>query len=852
MNSATARYQEEKDRLGRTFLIDGNAENYLAAHAVLLEKTLTLKAKEASLSDSIAFLAAGSFSRYELFPFSDIDALVLIPEDLPAAEKEKISAFLTSLWDLGLSVGTAVRTPDETVREAEKDVSVSTNFLESRFLFGDKSLFEYTKSLFFQHFDAKHFFQEKKFEMLQRHRKHDETPYELEPDVKESLGGLRDIQVILWCAQAAGFGNRLEDLAVSGILTGEEEKELSAAKAFLSNLRLCLQLLSGRRENRLLFEKQIPLAQSLGIKGTSGLDAAELLMKRYYRNAHNVELLNAVAMRSLEERLFNPYEAKLPIKAITPEFLARGSTLDVADETLLENHPENFLKLFFEFSVHQELKDFSAHLMRTLYRSVNRSNPEKFKSPDCKRLFRSILESRYGCTRCLQLMNQWGILGRLIPDFGRIVGQMQHDLFHAYTVDQHTLRAIKFIRRFTHSTYAHEFPQCSQVMSEVERPELLVLAALFHDVGKGQGGHHAQIGAKAVGQFALELGYAKEDVQFVEFLVREHLTMSSVAQKKDTSDPKVIQTFSKLVGSKERLDALYLLTVADIRATNPKIWNSWKAQLLEDLYKKTLGFLSGKLQPTSKESFIKEKKNDVCKALKDTPVKKEEIDRFFKELDLAYFMRNSVEDIVWHTSALAADQKRENPVIELKDLGKGLIKIFIFLPDQTGLFSKVLYAFECNGLSVLEARIHTTHSGWALDTFLAEDKRGHVDFAEFKDTFSTRLRENLLESGKLPQTKTGRLSRRSRSFPVKPVVDIEQDASGKGWLLQIACNDRMGLLYTISLILTSYGVNMVSAKITTLDERVEDIFLIDGDRLKEPETILSIEREILRVIEKTT
>ena len=849
MTDQTLRYLKEKEALKESFEETGDVARYLACHTRLLESVIDERAKSLSLPLGVALLAAGGFGRAEVFPFSDIDLLVLIPEDLPENDAERVSSFLTSLWDLGLSVGASVRTARETLADCTQDIALSTNFLEARFLYGNKELFEATRAEYLKALNPVTFFREKELEMHQRRRKHDDTPYELEPDIKESPGGLRDIQVLLWCAQAAGLAETPEDLLTSGILNREEWGELTASRAFLSDLRLRLHLMSERAENRLLFEKQIPLALSLGIRATSGLDAAELLMQRYYRNAHNVELLNAIAMCSLEERLLKTDTRPPNAVPVAPGLIARGQTLDIEDPDRIGKDPAFLLTLFFEFSRRQELKDFTTRLMRALYREARKTDTRPFETRTCKEVFRRILQSRYGCTRCLQLMNQWGVLGRLIPAFGRVVGQMQHDLFHAYTVDQHTMRVIKYLRRFTHSSYAHEFPHCSEVMARMESTEELILAAIFHDVGKGLGGHHAALGEGMAGEFCTSLGLPPFSIDFVRFLVREHLTMSATAQKKDTSDPDVVAEFAALVGDKTNLDALYLLTVADIRATNPKVWSTWKAELLKDLYNKTRSVLSGQPLRTDRQSLLAEKEKAVTAALKKSALTDGQIRDYLDMLDLTYFMRHTVEDILWHAAILTQKRGTVGPIIELKEEASGLIKVFLSLKDKPGLLARVFRTFERNGLSVLEARIHTTRSGNVIDTFLVQDKRNRPNLTEFKSLLTEHLRESLENNQELKPLKAARLSRRSRSFPIKPVIDIEPDDAGKGALLQMTCTDRIGLLYTLARVLASHGVNLVSAKITTLDERVEDVFLIEGEALKNPETVLFIETELLRAIE---
>ncbi len=844
-------YLTRKAQLVSDFQSRHDVSRFLTEHAALLSEIVINRAKDLLNEKNVALFAAGGFARSELFPYSDIDILLIVSKEIADSEKEPITEFLTNLWDLGLTVGASVRTPEEVGKDAVTDISFATNFLESRPIFGSDVLARDAQAIFKASFDAKKFFQEKKLERLQRCHKHGDTPYELEPDVKESIGALRDIHYIRWLSRAAGFGSSLKEIQESGLITEKESEKLTNAMRFLATLRMHLHLMSKREENRLLFEKQTTLANALGFQTSTGLDAAELLMKHYYRKAHEVELLTEITQRDIEERLFEePMPVKGKVEGKNEVFtLDRALTLD--NEDLLLENPKNLVDLFIDITKNTKYRELTSRLMRLMYRIALECPDRYFESlyPEgVRRLFHEIFSAHYGCTRALSLMNRWGILGRLIPEFGRIVGQMQHDLFHVYTVDEHTMQAIRNIRRFTHSSYAHEFPHCSQVMAEFKARSLLTLATLLHDIGKGQGGHHAAIGAEIAENLCRSMGLPPKDTHFVKFLIEEHLTMNHIAQKKDLTDVSVIKDFANIVQRKERLDALYLLTIADIRATNPKLWSAWKGQLLEELYDKTRGYLTGKNQFQTSESAIREKIETVKANLNILAFEKKSIDAFINELDLTYFMRHSTEDILWHATVLLNSEKEALPLISLKERDNGLMEVFLYLEDARAVVAKILRVFERDGLSVLEARIHTTRSGKVLDTFLAEDKRVRAGDA----TFSTRLIEHLkgsLRSEEAPsEPASGKLSRRSRSFPVKPVVDIETDASGKGSLLQISCNDRMGLLYAITYTLARHNVNLISAKITTLGDRVEDVFLIDGEALRDEEAVVAIESELLEVL----
>ncbi len=839
-------YLKKKAELALDFQSRHDVSAYLKVHTALLREVIVNRAKSTINPKIIALFAAGGFARGELFPYSDIDLLLIVSNEITDSEKERITEFLTNLWDLGLTVGASVRTPEEVGKDAATDIAFATNFLEATQIFGSESLGIEAKRVFHRTFDAKKFFQEKKLERIQRYHKRGDTPYELEPDVKESIGALRDIHLMGWQARASGLGQTLDALLTNALLTKNEFNRLTDAHRFLGRLRIELHLMSHRGENRLLFEKQTALAKALGFKSESGLDAAELLMKHYYRTAHEVELLCEITLRDIEERLF-----PIPSKTIEAQNEERNAAFDIESEETLLKHPEKLVTLFLTIAHNTTYREPSSRLLRLLYRIANESTENYFEAlyPEgVRHLFHEMFSAHYGCTRALTLMNRWGLLGRLIPEFGRVVGQMQHDLFHVYTVDEHTIQTIRFIRRFTHSSYAHEFPHCSQVMAEFKDRSLLTFAALLHDIGKGQGGNHAQIGAVIAKRIALALGIRESDAQFVEFLVREHLTMNHVAQKKDLTDPKVIEDFASFVKTKRALDALYLLTVADIRATNPKLWNAWKGRLLEDLYDKTLSYLSGVSSAQTRESVIREKKEGTKASLRKAGFEDKKIDQFIHDLDLTYFMRHSMEDILWHANVLLRNEAQELPLISLRDKGNGLLQVFLYLEDTSGLVAKILRVFERDGLSVLEARIHTTQTAKVLDTFLAQDKRDRADYKTFTAQLIKDLKVSLESTDNSELTLSGKLSRRSRSFPVKPIVDIETDASGKGSILQVSCNDRMGLLYAITQKLARHNVNLISAKITTLGERVEDVFLIDGEALRNQDEVVNLESELLEIL----
>ena len=838
----------ERETLADAFLHDGRVAAYLKHHTALLDRTLIAYAEIAGVPSTCAVIAVGGYGRGEMFPFSDIDVLVLLPENHTPATDASVERFVTELWNLHLTVGSVVRTPSEMLTAAQDDISVATAFLEARYLTGDKTLFETVYADFRKNLNAGLFYRRKLLEMQQRHQHYNDSAYALEPNLKESPGGLRDLQVFLWCTKAAGWGESWRELAKNGIITETESYHLKECLHFLMALRIRLHLTAKRHEDRLVFDVQRTLALSVGCQDTDGLQASEELMKRYYLNAKNVVQLNAILIQAVADRFFTDRLAKEPVKPIDGVFCARGLLLDITDEAAFFADPHAILRTFLIYAQHRELKALSTRLLRVLWHSRYTIDAAYRNYPVNKNLFLKIMQLAHGPYHCLKNMNTWGILGRFLPVFRPIVGQMQHDLFHIYTVDQHTLLVVKYLRRFSHSSYAHEFPLCSEAMNELPGVWRMTVAGLFHDIAKGRGGNHAELGADEVLRFCRDFGIADKDADFIAFLVRHHLTMSHVAQKEDTTDPEVVKRFAAVVKTKERLDGLFALTVADIRATSPRVWNAWKQQLLEDLYRATLTVLTSNKEPTRSTVFAKHRAEAavlVDKAGIPTFIR----DQLWKELNIVYFLRHSPEDIAWHTKETAWTPNLPYPIVRARPvIGGAGIEIMIYCPDQKDLFARVVHYFGLEGLSVLDARIHTTQHGWALDTFLVRDKRERKDVDFLISRIQVKLAAVISAAKPIPEPKTGKLSRRSRNFPVPAIVNFEEDEAHKNWVLQITGNDRLGLLFAIAWVLAKNGIAIETAKISTLDERAEDVFLVASPALKDDEFLVTVESELIDAV----
>jgi [protein-PII] uridylyltransferase len=819
------------------------------------DQLLTQFWSDCGLNNDATLLAVGGYGRSSLFPYSDIDILILLPTNAELAQSlsKKVEQYIASCWDAGLEIASSVRTVAECISESEEDITVRTSLLEARFICGKRSLLkEFTKA-FEAAMDPKVFFQAKLAEQIQRHYKYQDTPYSLEPNCKESPGGLRDLQVISWVSKAALLGDTFKDLNEAGLVTQRELTELNRNQRFLETLRANLHLLAGRRQDVIVFDLQTALAKSMGIEEESSRLASEAIMRRYYWAAKAVNQLNDVLLQNIEALLF-PQESKTT-HTIPGEgneyFIERQGVLDITDPQLYQKHPEQILRTFLVFAQASNVKSLSATIFRALYNARQKMDSKWRAAPVNKALFMELLKQPDGVTRAFQLMNRTSVLGRYLPAFRRIVGQMQHDLFHVYTVDQHILMVLRNVRRFMVIEHTHEFPFCSSLIAHFEKPWLLVIAALFHDIAKGRGGDHSQLGRADVRKFAKEHGLGKKDTELVVWLVAEHLNMSQTAQKQDITDPDVVRAFAKKVGDERHLTALYLLTVADVRGTSPKVWNAWKGKLLEDLYRATLRVLGGAKPDASSE--LAQHQEESRTTLRLYGIDDESYKDLWKQLDVAFFLRQDSSDIAWLTRHLYNKVNSDQAIVRarLSPIGEGL-QVAVYVKDQEDLFARICAYFERHGFSIWDARIHTTRHGYALDTFQISGSTLVDEGGSYRDIIQLvefELTAALTNADPLPNPSMGRLSRQSRTFPIQPRVHMVPDDRGRYYTLALSASDRTGLLYTISRVLAKHQVSIHTARINTLGERVEDVLLLDAANLgKNPKLQIQLETELLEAL----
>ncbi|HEX5091465.1 MAG TPA: [protein-PII] uridylyltransferase [Burkholderiales bacterium] len=835
-----------RDALRSTYLRQPNPTRLLHAHSRLIDGVMRELWRELGPGATAALVATGGYGRGALYPHSDIDVLVLLARDPDGREQARLERLIGMFWDVGLEVGHSVRTVEECVRVARADITVQTALLETRLLAGSRALFRRLTEAMALTVDAAAFFKDKRLEQEQRHAKHQDTPYALEPNLKEAPGGLRDLQTVQWIARASGLGARWRDLERHGLLLREEAIQLARREHVLQDLRIRLHYLAGRREDRIVFDYQTPLAEQCGFRGTPTRRASEQLMQRYYTNAKAIRQLNTILLQNLESRLGGEPEGSP--RALNERFRVRGERLEACDEGLFEREPRAILESFVLMQQHQALRGMTAETLRALWRARFRIDARLRRDPSAQLLFLHFLQQPRGIVHEFRRMNQYGILGRYLPEFGRIVGQMQHDLFHVYTVDQHILMVIRNLRRFAMPEFAHEFPLCSQLMRGFERRWLLYVAALYHDIAKGRGGDHSELGAHDVRAFCRRHRISREDADLVAFLVQHHLRMSGTAQKEDVYDPEVVREFAALVGSERRLVALYLLTVADVRGTSPKVWNAWKAKLLEDLFRAVRRVLTGDALPL--DAAIAEKQAEAARLLRLYALSDHVQDRFWHQLDTPYFLRHDAQDIAWQTRNLHYRVDATVPVVKarLAPIGEG-IQVMVYTPDRKGLFARICGYFDRAGFNIVEAKVHTTRHGYALDTFQLMGQGPGAHYRDMLLQIEKELADELQSDAALAPPRGARLSRRARHFPVSPVVDLRPDERGAYQVLSIVASDRPGLLYAVARSLAQHGVSLQSAKINTLGDRAEDVFLVSGEALSNPRQALQLEQELLRELQ---
>ncbi|QFU77745.1 [protein-PII] uridylyltransferase [Halioglobus maricola] len=802
--------------------------------------------------DNLALVAVGGYGRGELHPCSDVDILILLGPDAKGAETQ-LEGFLTLLWDIGLDIGHSVRTVKECVENARGDITILTNLMEARVLRGASRLMEEVQAgtAVDQMWPSPEFFRAKLQEQRNRHTKFADTEYNLEPNVKSSPGGLRDLQIIGWIAERHFGIESLERLSTQQFLEPEEIQILKEGREFMWKVRYALHMFTGREEDRLLFDHQRALAEMWGFEDGEKL-AVEQFMQVYYRWAQALGMLNEVLVQNFDQDILTA-EGDHDILELNGRFQMRNGYIEARNDNVFSVDPSAILEVFLLSARNDAINGIAAPTIRLLRRSLDLID-DNFRASDINhKMFMDLLRSPYKLTRQLKRMVRYGVLGRYIPEFGTIIGQMQHDLFHTYTVDAHTLEVIENMRRFQIPEFADRFPVTSRVTARLPKIELLYLAGLFHDIGKGRGGDHSELGAVDARTFCEQHKLSKRDTNLVVWLVQNHLTMSAISQRRDISDPDVIQQFAQHVGDQDRLNYLFALTVADINGTNPTLWNAWRGSLLRQLFTETKRALRRGLEnPVDKQDWIDETRNAAIDTLEYRGFTVEEIEDLWQERGEDYFLREKAEDIAWHTEAIAGHHDMSTPLVLARSSVDSNVanttQIFIHARSSAALFSRICAQLEQLDLSIHDARIYNANNGMTLDTFFVLGSDGQA-IAEDAGRI-TDIREaltNALSQDASAQDVNRRTPRAKKSFSIPTETVMSVDEVKNYSVLEVATPDRPGLLARIGKIFVEFGIELQAAKIQTLGERVEDVFFItDAEQqpITDPERCEALQQAI--------
>ncbi|MAY37328.1 MULTISPECIES: [protein-PII] uridylyltransferase [Spongiibacter] len=861
MISLCKRYLGElQDELRARFYADEPIQTLVRMRSEKLDILLRFLWSRYDWGDDIALIAVGGYGRGELHPHSDIDLLILT-DDKAADYRENIESLITLLWDINLEIGHSVRGVSECRQAAIDDITIVTNLMESRPLSGNAELHEQLMALVGpdQIWPSAEFFRAKWDEQILRHRKYANTEYNLEPNIKSSPGGLRDIQMIGWVIKRHFGAQSIDELRDRLFLSQEELDTLKDGQNYLWRLRFALHLITGREEDRMLFDHQRTLAAQFGYEDDDNKLAVERFMQQYYRWAQHLGELNDVLMQHFDETILRACEAETVLE-INPRFRIRNGHIEVTNDKVFEKTPSALMEIFVLMAHHDAIDGVRASTIRLIRKSRHLIDEQFRADPRNKRFFLELLRAPQRVALNLRRMKRFGVLGKFIPAFGKIVGQMQHDLFHIYSVDAHTLELIKNISRFRYPDMVKRYPMACRIMQRLPKPELLFLAGLFHDIAKGRGGDHSTLGAVDAREFCEYLGLNRRDTNLVSWLVEKHLEMSSVSQRKDIQDPDVIRDFALMVGDQQHLDYLFCLTIADINATNPNLWTSWRASLMRQLYAETRRALRRGLEnPIDKQEWITETQNEVLEKLEDYGFTEAEVRELWGNTGEDYFIREQVDDIVWHCRAIAQRTSPQASLVLVKKGGlldhEGATQIFVHTPSKKGIFAVLAGAMEQLDLSIQDARIYNSGTGYTLDTFYVLGANGEpigdnpVRIQEITDY----LVQQLSQPEGSPEEVHRRMPRQMRLFSTPTRTSMATDLNKGHTVLEVITPDRPGLLARLGTIFNDYNIRLQNAKIATLGERVEDVFFVtdEEDRpINDPELCTQIQKAICRELDE--
>lgn len=779
---------------------------------------------------NISLVAVGGYGRGELHPLSDIDILVVSKKTLPPALGEKVSEFITLLWDLKLEVGHAVRTIEQCIEIGSDDLTVATNLQESRLLCGSEDTFQALKLAI--HADSfwpsEVFYRAKIQEQKDRHARYHDTTYNLEPDIKSTPGGLRDIHTLSWVARRHFGATSLLEMSKYGFLTDAEYRELVECQDFLWRVRFALHIELRRYDNRLTFAHQAQVAEHLGYTG-EGNRGVEMMMKEFYRTLRRVAELNKMLLKLFDQAIINGGET-LEAQIIDSDFQRRGALIEARKPALFQARPETILDMFIHIANDSSIEGVSPPTLRQLRTARRRLNKFLHTIPEAREKFMDLVRHPNALHKAFSLMHKLGVLAAYLPQWSQIVGQMQFDLFHVYTVDEHSIRLLKHINRFSYAANHDKHPICCEVYPRIQKKELLILAAIFHDIGKGRGGDHSEIGAVEAYAFCMEHGLSKPEAKLVSWLVQNHLLMSVTAQRRDIYDPDVIAEFAKKVRDEEYLEFLVCLTVADICATNPELWNSWKRTLLAELFHSTQRALRRGLEnPVDVRDRIRHNQQMASAQLRKEGFSAREIEVLWQRFKADYFLRHTHKQIAWHCEHLLRQEDPSKPLVLMsKKATRGGTEVFVYSKDQPALFATVVAELDRRNFNVHDAQVMVSKDGHVLDTFMVLDQYGEA-IEESRHKAVIKHITHVLQDGRPTKIKTRRTPRNLQHFKVKTGVDFLPTKSKKRTLMEFVALDTPGLLAQVGATFAELKINLHGAKITTIGERAEDLFILTGE-----------------------
>jgi len=798
---------------------DNDVSYLLNARATFVDAILSKLWCQHHLDEfQVSLVAVGGYGRGELHPFSDVDILILTQTDIDTDLEERISSFITQLWDIKLDIGHSVRCIKECLKQAVKDVTVATNLMEMRQVAGNQALTQQLSPLLDEDvfWTSEKFFVAKRKEQEKRHQQYHGAAYTLEPNLKASPGGLRDIQTIAWVAKRHFLADSLEELVQHQYLYPNELAELLEAQDYLWRMRFALHFVAKRSENRLLFDYQTDVAKMMGF-GDEGKVPVERMMKRFFRIIARVGELNTILLQRFEQEIIQEKEQVDSI-TINQDFELVDTLINTTNDRIFMR-PSKMLEMFLIIAQEPRIKGIHSHTLRLMRNARRRLISGLIDYALCREIFMAIMKHPRGLGLAFNLMHRHGIIGSYLPSWRNIVGQMQFDLFHAYSVDEHSYRVVKNLYQFSQKEHNHKFPLCSKIMQKIRKPEVLYLAGIFHDIAKGRGGDHAELGAVDALIFCKSHQMSKHDSKMVSWLVEHHLLMSVTAQRRDIHDENVIRTFSEIVRDEAHLDYLYCLTVADMRATNESLWNSWKGNLLHDLYFNTLRALRRGSKPVETRSKIRENQQQAKEILAQTDIDTDELNSLWQEFRADYFLRYSPEQIARHCERIIGHDRSEPLVIISPKPYRGGTEVFVFSKEKANTFANTVALLTMKKLSIHDAKVITTKTGYTVNTFIILDSRGKA----LKESYQTNEIANAL-SNNLKQDNVCDIShqptrREIKHFKFAPQVSFISIAAKSKTMVEIIALDRPGLLGNIAQVFQQLQLSIHSAKITTFGER---------------------------------